>query len=285
MLDLGEGHVLVHLLEAQNTEGHVTGFVAHDVAEHLLQQRLLGEVVHEAERRQRQTLDHDLHAQVGHVPVGVVDDVVEQQPQVRVHRVTTVELFVEIPGEGLDVAGLVDGLLSGVVLGVDPRNGLDDFGGAQQCALLTVHELAEAPLGRLETELTPFLVAPRVERRIGILHVGRIHLEFELEVERLVGVNLDRPVEIGGGVPLAGLGFLVELVELGPLTLVVVPGEDGVGVVLHEMDQLIGIVVRLRDLHDAIDVVGVVEVVALGDGHDRSSWSGSGSMEGRVGGG
>jgi hypothetical protein len=59
----------------------VAGLVAHHVAQQLLEQRLGGHLLHEAERGQRQALDHDLHAQVGHVPAGVADDVVEQHPR------------------------------------------------------------------------------------------------------------------------------------------------------------------------------------------------------------
>ena len=69
------------------------------------------------------------------------DDVVEQQPEVGVHRVVARELLVEVLGEHLDVAGLVHHLGGGVVLGVDPRDRLDDLGRAQQRTLLAVHEL------------------------------------------------------------------------------------------------------------------------------------------------
>jgi hypothetical protein len=55
--------------------------------------------------------------------------------------------------------------------------------------------------------------------------------------EGLVGIDVDRPVEVGLAVPLGGLGLLVELVEPWPLALVVAPGEDGVGVVLDGVDR------------------------------------------------
>jgi hypothetical protein len=67
-------------------------------------------VVHEPERGKRETLDHDLHAHVGHVPARIADDVVDQQLQRRVDGVVTVELRVEVPGEHLDMARLVHDL-------------------------------------------------------------------------------------------------------------------------------------------------------------------------------
>jgi hypothetical protein len=120
----------VVLLQRQDAEGHVPGLVGHDVAQQLLEQRLLGEHVHEAEGGQRQTFDHDLHAQVGDVPAGVRDYVVEQHPQMGVDRILARHLLVQVPAKHLDVAGLVHHLGGGVVLGVDPRNGLDDAGRA-----------------------------------------------------------------------------------------------------------------------------------------------------------
>ena len=59
---------LVVLLERQHTERDVARFVAHHVAEQLLEQRLGGHLVQEPERGEREALDHDLHAEVGHVP-------------------------------------------------------------------------------------------------------------------------------------------------------------------------------------------------------------------------
>ena len=148
---------VVDLLQRQHAEGDVAGLVAHHVAQQLLEQRLVGELVHEAEGGEGQALDHHLHAEVGHVPAAVVDDVVEQHPQVGVDLVLAAELLVEVAGEHLDVAGLVDDLRAGVQLGVVPRHGLDDLGGAQQRALLAVQELAEASScgSRCRTRATP----------------------------------------------------------------------------------------------------------------------------------
>jgi len=53
---------------------------------------------------------------------------------VRVDLILAAELLFEIASENLDVAGFVDDLRAGVQLGVVPRYGLDDLGGAQQRA-------------------------------------------------------------------------------------------------------------------------------------------------------
>ena len=79
VLHLGVAQLLVVLLQREHAERDVARLVAHDVAEQLLQQRLGRHLVHEAERREREALDHDLHAEVGHVPAAVGEDVVEQQ--------------------------------------------------------------------------------------------------------------------------------------------------------------------------------------------------------------
>src|SRR5690554_6839759 len=56
--------------------------------------------------------------------------------------------------------------------------------------------------------------------------------------EPLLGVDVDRPVEVGLTVPLRRLGLLVELVERRTGALLVVPREDGIRVVAHGVDRL-----------------------------------------------
>ncbi len=196
----------------------MAGLVAHHVAQHLPEQRLLGHLVHEAERGERQPLDHHLHAEVGHVPPGVVDDVVEQHPQVGVDLVAAAHLLVEIAGEHLDVAGLVDDLRGGVQLGVVPRHGLGDLGGAQQRTLLAVEELRQRPLAVLDAERQPLLLAPVADHgvvvEVGVDAGGDADLVARHD---LFEVDFDRPVEVGGSVPLSGLGLLVQLAKLRPL--------------------------------------------------------------------
>ena len=98
---------------------------------------------HVAERRQREGLDDDLHAEVGDVPAAVADQRVDLLFEERAHRVGLAQLGVQVLGEHLRVARLVHRLGRGVVLGVDPRHGLDDLGGHHHGPLLAVHELAE----------------------------------------------------------------------------------------------------------------------------------------------
>ena len=63
------------------------------------------------------------------------------------------------------------------------------------------------------------------------------------------------PRQVGLAVPLRGLGLLVELVERRAGALLVVPGEDGVGVVLDGVDGLVD--VGVRDGEDRLEVVDV----------------------------
>ncbi len=236
----------------------------------MLQQWLVGELVHEAEGREGEALDHHLHAEVRHVPAAVVDDVVEQHSQVRVDLVLAAELLVEVAGEDLDVAGLVDDLGAGVQLGVVPRHGLDDLGGAQQRALLAVHELAEAPVAALDAELEPLLVVPLLDRCADV-HAG-VDAGADQRLilgDGLLDVDLGVPRQVGGGVPLADLGLLVQLAQRRPAERVV-PREDGVGVVLDDVGDLVGIV--SGDGQDGIDVVdlGAADdrlVVVVRDSH------------------
>ena len=224
----------------------------------------------EAERRQRQALDHHLHAEVGHVPARVLDDVVEQHPQVGVDLEPAAQLLVDVAVEDLDVAGFVHRLRRGVQLGVVPRHGLDDLGGAQQRALLAVQELRERPAPLVDAELEPLLVAPLRDDR-AVVVVG---CEARLD-RRLVGghdlleVDVGVPRQIGGGVPLADLGLLVQLAQLRASERVV-PREDRVGVVLHDVLDLVD--VGVGDRQDGLDVVDVVAaddrfVAGVRDGH------------------
>ena len=147
------GQALVVLAEADDAERDVAGLVGQHVAQQLVQQRLVGAPQHVAERGQRQALDDDLHAEVGDVPPAVLEQRGDLRLEERAHRVGLAELGVQVAGEDLGVAGLVHRLRGGVVLGVDPRHGLDDLGRGHHRALLAVHELAEAGLEQLDGEL------------------------------------------------------------------------------------------------------------------------------------
>ena len=106
------------------------------------------------------------------------------------------ELLVEVAGEHLDVAGLVHHLRRGVVLGVDPRDGLDDAGGAQQRALLAVEELREQRVLDLDADPQPLLVAEVRHGRSRDVAEGleagrRAHRQLGRD---LLGVDVGRPV-------------------------------------------------------------------------------------------
>ena len=188
----------------------MAGLVAHHVAEQLLQQGLARELVQVSERGQRETLDHHLHAEVSHVPPAVVDDVVEEHAQVGVDLESTTQFLVEVAGEDFDVTGLVDHLGRGVQLRVVPRHGLGDLGGAEKRTLLTVHELREAPLALQNRELGPLLVAPLLDGRAVVVAGGETR-HGRGEVGRNLGLDVDVgvPGQVGGGVPLTGLGLLI----------------------------------------------------------------------------
>ncbi|MEZ5298794.1 MAG: hypothetical protein R2697_21680 [Ilumatobacteraceae bacterium] len=203
----------------------------------------------------RRALDHDLHTEVGHVPAAVLDDVVEQHPQVGVDLELAAELLVDVPVEDLDVAGLVDHLRRRVQLGVVPRHGLDDLGGAEQGALFAVEELRQRPAALVDAELEPLLVAPLLDDGALVVVGGEAGRRCGLVgADDLLDVDVGVPVEVGRAVPLTGLGLLVQLAELGPGEGVV-PREDGVGVVLDDVFDLVH--VGVRDRQDRLDVVDV----------------------------
>jgi len=101
--DLCIAHTVVNLFEAEHAEGHVTGFVAHYVAQQLLEQWLACQLVQVTERSKRKALDHDLHTQIREVPTRIFDDVVEQQTEVSIDWVTATKFFVEITSEHFNV--------------------------------------------------------------------------------------------------------------------------------------------------------------------------------------
>ena len=181
------------------------------------------------------------------------------RPEVGVHRVVARELLVQVLREHLDVAGLVHDLRGGVVLGVDPRDGLDDLRRAEQRTLLTVHELRQEPVLVLDPELNEALVVPLLQDGAGDgglvpLHLGRVRLGVGDDHALLVDLN--RPVQVGLPVPLRLLGLLVEPVELGLGALLVVPGELGRAIVGDTVEPLH--VVLADEAQDGLEVVDVL---------------------------
>ena len=148
-----------------------------------------------------------------------------------------------------------------------------------------MEELAEHPVAALDAELEPLLVAP-------LLHRGAdVHARVQTGAEDLLiggddllDVHVEVPRQVGGAVPLAGLGLLVQLAQRRPAERVV-PGEDGVGVVLDDVLDL-GRVVH-RDRQDRVDVVDLAAtedglVVVEGGGHVGGQLLSEDSKAGRM---
>ena len=178
-------------------------------------------------------------------------------PEVRVDRIAGRHLLVEIAPEHLDVTRLVDHLRRRVVLGVDPRHGLDDARGTQQRALLAVEELARAVREVLHRVLHELLLAPLRDRRAGFVDERAHVLHAPVVLRELdggaFGIDVGRPVEVGRAVPLRGLRLLVELVERGPLALGVVPRERRVEAECDGVQERVVVGVDLRQ--DGLEVV------------------------------
>ncbi len=270
LTQLGRVEALVVLLKAEHTEGDVAGLVSHHVAQKLLQERICRHLGHEPEGGQRQSLHHDLHAEVGHIPPRVSDDVVEEHLQMGVDRVVTRALVVEVLGKYLHMPGLIHHLGGGVVLGIDPWDGLHDLGRAHQRTLLPVEELGQGPVLALHPELDPLLLRPFLSRSTGEVDSGGKpsggHGVFD---DQLLLIDIGVPGQIGLTIPLGLLGFLVELVEFGSGSLLIVPREDGVIDGVHCMST-IGVFgadhrqnrLEVVDVLSADDVVGAVHIDA-----------------------
>lgn len=213
--DLGGGHVAIHVGEGQHAVRDVTRLVADHVIGDRPEERLEHRVARHAERRERQALDHDLHAEQLHVPARVLEDEVEQRLQVRAYRIGEADLLAEVPVKDLDVTPLVDDLRRRVQLGAYVRHGVHELRGGEQRALLAMEELRLRP-GR---QLRPHLL---------LLLLGQppVQVRAEQRVERLgkgltLQVHVGRPVEVLA-VPLRGLGLAVEVTQIGA-ALAVVP--------------------------------------------------------------
>src|SRR5262249_16301235 len=131
------------------------------------------------------------------------------------------ELVVQEPLVGLDVARLVHDLGRGVELRVDARDLLDDLRRADERPLLAVQELRELP--RLEMAACIRLL-PRREPAPHVRAGGGGRLVRE--ALRVLGVEVLRPVDPTVRVPLQVLPLLVEAEER-IARLLVFPAEDG----------------------------------------------------------
>jgi hypothetical protein len=121
-----------------------------------------------------------------------------------VYLVLVAELLLDETPVHLHVPRLVHHLGRSVLLRLVPGHGVDDLRGGEQRTLLAVEELAELPgdglvphaLDLARVEAVPHRRAEDSDRRVGD--------------ETPLGIDVDRPVEPLGGVPLVALGVLVE---------------------------------------------------------------------------
>src|SRR5438270_3936978 len=218
---LGFGELRVVVPQGQAPEHHVVRLVLHHVRVDGAGQGLRGHVADEAERGQCQSLDEDLHPEVGDVPAAVTDRVLQEAGQVAVDRVDQPDLLVEVPAVHLDVAGLVDRLGGGVELRVDVRHRLHDLGDRDERPLLAVHELAEPP--RLELPVGQVLLLS-----VELVPPGRTEEGVRLvrHPDRAVGVHLLVPVQPVRPDPLPAGALVVQPQQLLP-ALGVVEVEHG----------------------------------------------------------
>jgi hypothetical protein len=104
----------VVVAQCDTTEGDVARLVLHDIGVDGGRERVLRLVADALEGRQCQALDQDLHGQIGHVPAAVAEPLLEQGFEPMGDRVGELELLVQKPRIGLDMARLVHDLGGGV---------------------------------------------------------------------------------------------------------------------------------------------------------------------------
>ena len=131
------------------------------------------------------------------------------------------ELLVQQARIGLDMPRLVHHLGRGVELAVEIGHGLHDLGGGDQRALLAMHELRDRRGLLVVADLDLLLVGQPVpdigaEDRDGTV----------VELHRVLGIEILRPVDAQRRVPLLLLALVVELQQrLAPV--IIFPGEAG----------------------------------------------------------
>jgi len=107
---LGGRHAGIDLPQRYDAEGDMPGLVRHDVARDLLQQRILCQLVLKAEGRQSQSFDHNLHAEESEIPAGILDNVIEETPQVHVDGKLPLQFLAQVLGVNLHVPGFIQNL-------------------------------------------------------------------------------------------------------------------------------------------------------------------------------
>src|SRR5215831_17103157 len=131
------------------------------------------------------------------------------------------------PRIGLDVARLVHHLGCGVKLRVEVGHGLDDLGGRDQRALLAMHELGNLRSLQVMANLPPLFFVHAVPQ------VSAIDVDDPVvEHHRVFRIEVERPVDAFGGVPLLLLALGIELQQRFA-RLVVLPGETGLAIAVE----------------------------------------------------
>src|ERR1019366_4548730 len=114
------------------------------------------------ERAEREPLEDDLHADHLGLPVGSLDDVLEDGLERGLGRVDLVEAA-DVPGEYLDVARLVHRLGAHIELGLVVRRAGHELARHHERALLAVEQLAEDPGGVVGVEYLELLLVEPLE--------------------------------------------------------------------------------------------------------------------------
>ncbi len=250
--------------ESQPAEGHVARLVLHDIGVYRGRQRIAGAIADQLEGGQREPLDQDLHAQVGHVPARVAQDLVEERAQRRIDRIGQLELLVEQAGVGLDVPRLVHDLGRRVVLGVHLGHLLHDLGGADQRALLAVQELRELPRLVVAAHLR-FLLLRQLREAVPAEDRNRLIGE----AFGILGVEILGPVDSLLRVPLQLLALAVESEQVGA-AVVVLPAESRLELRGHLPARIGGHLVAIEGRHVGLPVRGFASAKLDGSLHGIS---------------
>ena len=109
-----------------------------------------------------------------------------------------------------------------------------------------MEELRQRPLAALNTELEPLFVAPLGEWCVGVpVGVDAVADERLVFGHGLFDVDIQIPRQVGGAVPLTGFGLFIQLAQLRARQRVI-PREDRIGVVLHDVLDLVRVDQRCR---------------------------------------
>src|SRR4029453_11377970 len=141
------------LLEIVHAEGHVPGFVADHEIQELGKDRMVRLRTRRMKRRERESLEYDLHADELEIPSFVREYLVEQILEPAVHGVAETRLRLQIAVEHFDVARFVECLRRGVELRVEAGRTGCQLGGNEQRTLLTMQKLRQCPRVVVRDEL------------------------------------------------------------------------------------------------------------------------------------